>query len=85
MGIGTISPFGLYRHTNDPDNERDKFYTFPVLNDIGMNETHLVYRSDYNLPKYVHDFIHDTEAVFKNYAEFIARDLIIRNKRRQEK
>lgn len=84
MGIGIISPFGLYRHANDPEDNGDKFYTFPILNDIEINETHLVYRSDYNLPKYVHDFIHDTEAVFKNYAVFIARDLLIKNRRRQK-
>lgn len=78
MGIGIISPFGLYRHANDPQDEGNRFYTFPILNDIGMNETHLVYRSDYKLPNYVRDFIRDTEKVFKNYAESITKNFSAR-------
>lgn len=78
MGIGIISPFGLYRHAGAPQDEENKFYTFPILNDIGMNETHLVYRSDYKLPNYVRDFIRDTEKVFRKYAEAITKNFSVR-------
>lgn len=76
QGIGILSPFALYQHVDDLDDEEDKFYNFPLSNEIEINETYLVYRSDYKLPDYVHDFISDTEKVFKSYADFIKKNLL---------
>ena len=77
-GIGILSPFALYQHVDDLDDNDDKFYTFPLLNEIEINETYLVYRSDYRLSNYVLDFINDTEKVFKRYADFISKQLLSR-------
>lgn len=77
LGIGLLSPITLYQHSGDRLNEGERIYIFPLLNDIDVNETYLVYRSDYKLPHYVHDFIGDTEKVFKNYAESIMKNFSI--------
>lgn len=82
MGIGILSPFALYQHVDDldKDDNGEKFYNFPLINEIEVNETYLVYRSDYKLPRYVRDFINDTEKVFKSYADFIAKSYSKRKK-----
>lgn len=69
MGIGILSPFGLYQHVDDIHKDGEKFYNFQFINDFQVNETYLVYRSDYKPPVYVRDFIKDTKKVFKNYAK----------------
>ena len=74
LGIGLLSPITLYQHRNDVFPDGEKFYTFPLVNNIDINETYLVYRSDYELPHYVKDFIASTEKVFKNYADSITRN-----------
>ena len=71
LGIGLLSPITIYRHMNDKTDDEEKFYTFPLVNKIDMHETYLVYRSDYELPHYVRDFIRDTRIVFRNYAQSI--------------
>ncbi|MBQ7219717.1 MAG: LysR family transcriptional regulator [Synergistaceae bacterium] len=73
LGVGLLSPITLYQHRNDTLPDGEKLCTFPLLEDIDTNETYLVYRSDYNLPNYVNDFINSTERVFRNYAHSITK------------
>ena len=78
LGVGLLSPITLYQHAIASRDGEAGMYVFPLLNNIDVNETYLVCRSDYELPHYVHDFIRDTEEVFRNYADSITHNFAVK-------
>ena len=83
-GVGLLSPVTLYLHAKEfhhrqqkskPEgNGEDRFYAFPVRNDIPPNVTSMVFRSDLTAPVFLQDFIRDTQAVFRIYARTVTRN-----------
>lgn len=82
MGVGLVSPVALYAHADDAPQDgkdgKEPFYSFPVRNDLPPYVTWLVYRSDAAVPRFLEDFIRDTQAVFRLYANSVTRDYTAR-------
>lgn len=78
LGIGLLSPITLYQHADEILSSREKIYTFPLSNNIDVNETYLVYRTDRKIPRYVRDFIECIEEVFRSYAESMTKNFSAR-------
>ena len=86
-GVGLLSPVTLYLHAKEfhhgqqkaqsEENGGDRFYTFPVRNNIPPNITSLVFRSDLTAPLFLQDFIRDTQAVFRTYARTVTRSFSV--------
>ena len=73
-GVGLLSSVALYTHNDQPDDPKDPFYTFPVKNNLPPYITWLVYRNDVPTPRFLQDFIRDTQAVFRTYARAMTKN-----------
>lgn len=74
-GVGLASPVVFYEHIREITALKGAVHVFSIANEIPENVVSLVYRKDYPLPRYAHDFIQAACTVFRNYEHAMQRGI----------
>lgn len=70
-GVGLASPVIFYQHAREIQTLKDFLHIFPVRNEIPGHTVFLVYRNDYQVPRYAMDLIQVACMVFRRYMRSI--------------